>query len=80
MCDMEVKIVFDKCLKPYVEVMAKLDYNLSADDAAELLRQAWGKKIIPLQAGLDAADAERRNLEEELKQRVMSIFRRDAID
>lgn len=74
MCDMEIKVVIGKNAKPYVEVTAKLDYSLSADDAAELLRQEWDKKMIPLQAGLDAADAERWNLGEELRQRVMSAF------
>lgn len=74
MCDMEIKVVIGKNAKPYVEVTAKLDYSLSADEAAALLLQEWNKKIIPLQAGLDAVDAERRNLEEELRQRVMSTF------
>lgn len=74
MCDMEIKVVIGKNAKPYVEVTAKLDYSLSADDAAALLGQEWNKKIIPLQAGLDAADAGRRNLEEELRQRVTSTF------
>ena len=68
---MELRIIIGELRKPYVEIEAELDYSLSADEAADVLRQMWNKKIIPLQTGLDAADAERKELEEKLVTRVI---------
>ncbi|ANZ45480.1 hypothetical protein [Cloacibacillus porcorum] len=68
---MELRIIIGKWQKPYVEIEAELDYSLSADEAADVLRQAWNKKIIPLQTGLDAADAERKEFEEKLITRII---------
>ena len=68
---MELRIIIGKWQKPYVEIEAELDYSLSADEAADVLRQAWNKKISPLQTGLDAADAERKEFEEKLITRII---------
>lgn len=51
-----------------------LDYSLSADEAADVLRQVWNKKIIPLQTGLDATDAKRKEFEEKMVQRISKAF------
>lgn len=71
---MELKIIIKNHGKPYVEIEAKLDYSLSADEAADALRQMWNKKIIPLQSGLDATDAKRKEFEEKMVQRISKAF------
>ncbi len=71
---MELRIIIEdgECQKPCVAIEAELDYSLSADEAADVLRQAWNKKIIPLQTGLDATDAERKEFEEKMITRVIT--------
>lgn len=71
---MEFKIVLSPFRTPYVEIKGELDYKLSADTAAEAFKQAWNEKIIPLQIGLYATDAERRDFEEKMMQRISKEF------
>lgn len=71
---MELRIIVGSFRAPYVEITGELDYKLSADTAAESFKQMWNEKIVPLQFGLCASDAERRNFEEKLIQRISEEF------